>query len=200
MPVAPIYTIKNLKTFRSNDGGGFNASLYRDGTKVADVDDEGNGGSLMFHWLDHKAPRVALTRPSHVRTAPGATYTRHATPEEARLLAYADTLPPIKAHGLVIPEDEETVVSSLVADHEFMAKARRAFKTKVVGIQGDAMVTVNRPPTPENIARVRAQHPAITVVSDLPVDDALAMILAASKTQRIPVDPAPAAKRRAARP
>ena len=38
------YSVKNVKTFNSPDGGGYNASLYFGKTKVANIHDGGYGG------------------------------------------------------------------------------------------------------------------------------------------------------------
>jgi len=42
------YSLKNIKTFRSMEGQGFNSTLYKDGKKLCNVDDEGVGGCLDF--------------------------------------------------------------------------------------------------------------------------------------------------------
>jgi len=42
------YSLKNIKTFRSMEGEGFNSTLYKDGKKLCNVDDEGVGGCLDF--------------------------------------------------------------------------------------------------------------------------------------------------------
>jgi hypothetical protein len=39
-----MYTIKNLRTMQGHDGEAFSATLYRDGTKVAVITQEGHGG------------------------------------------------------------------------------------------------------------------------------------------------------------
>jgi hypothetical protein len=49
------YEVKNVKSFKGHDGLGFNASLYRDGTKVAFVTDLASGGDIDFNWEDSKA-------------------------------------------------------------------------------------------------------------------------------------------------
>ena len=43
------YTLKGLKTWRSHDGGGWQVQLLANGTRIAEVTDEGNGGPL--DWL-----------------------------------------------------------------------------------------------------------------------------------------------------
>lgn len=40
------YTVRNLKTFMTHDGGGLNATLHRGGVKVAQIEDGGTGGGI----------------------------------------------------------------------------------------------------------------------------------------------------------
>ena len=40
------YEIKNLKTFNGMEGKGYNANLFRDGKKVAELIDSGDGGMV----------------------------------------------------------------------------------------------------------------------------------------------------------
>jgi hypothetical protein len=44
------YTVKNVKSFRGREGYGFNASLYRDGKRVALVMDAADGGCMSFEF------------------------------------------------------------------------------------------------------------------------------------------------------
>ena len=76
------YSVKNVKSLRGREGIGFNSSLYRDGKRVATVDDPANGGPLDWHWLDWKEGKVPVTFKSYQ----GKEYTRNATPEEAKFV------------------------------------------------------------------------------------------------------------------
>ena len=51
-----MYTLKNVKTFMGMEGHGFNASLYKDGKKVAVVIDSAYGGCYDYRW-DNEADR-----------------------------------------------------------------------------------------------------------------------------------------------
>lgn len=46
------YTIRGVRTFQGMEGDGLNATLYRDGKKVAFILDEGCGGCMDFQWED----------------------------------------------------------------------------------------------------------------------------------------------------
>ena len=47
-------TIKNLKTFESPDGGGFNCSIYLDGKKIGTAHQGGHGGPDEYYIADDK--------------------------------------------------------------------------------------------------------------------------------------------------
>lgn len=46
------YAVKGVKTFRGNEGYGFNATLYKDGKAIAFVIDDANGGCYSYEWKD----------------------------------------------------------------------------------------------------------------------------------------------------
>jgi uncharacterized membrane protein YfhO len=48
-PLKKKYSIKNLRTFRGMEGTGVNSTLYENGKKLCNVDDDGNGGCLNFY-------------------------------------------------------------------------------------------------------------------------------------------------------
>lgn len=61
-PVAPSYTAKITRTFQGMEGGGFNASLFRDGKKVCTVIDDASGGCYMYEWVDAKGGATAKSK------------------------------------------------------------------------------------------------------------------------------------------
>ncbi|GAH34833.1 unnamed protein product, partial [marine sediment metagenome] len=77
----PKYTIKNIKTFRGHDGQGYNATLYRDGKRIAVLIEFASGGPLDIEWLDRDEKRVEVKNYAYddeINTYMG-------TPEEAIL-------------------------------------------------------------------------------------------------------------------
>lgn len=54
------YTVKGVKSFRGNEGYGFNATLYKDGKAIAFVYDDANGGCYMYEWKDKAAEQPLL--------------------------------------------------------------------------------------------------------------------------------------------
>lgn len=61
------YTVKGVKSFRGNEGYGFNATLYKDGKAIAFVYDDANGGCYSYEWKDESAiaPLEELAKQSH---------------------------------------------------------------------------------------------------------------------------------------
>ena len=49
-----MYGVKNVKTFHGHDGGCWECTLYCDGKRVAICTEDGWGGELQFHWLNHR--------------------------------------------------------------------------------------------------------------------------------------------------
>lgn len=49
------YSVKGVKSFRGNEGYGFNATLYKDGKAIAFVYDDANGGCYSYEWKDKDA-------------------------------------------------------------------------------------------------------------------------------------------------
>jgi hypothetical protein len=45
------YSVKGVKTFKGTDWDGFNATLYKDGKKIALLVNDGGGGCLDITWL-----------------------------------------------------------------------------------------------------------------------------------------------------
>lgn len=47
-------TIKRFKSFRGNEGIGFNADLHFDGKKIVEVDDAANGGEYSYYFVSQE--------------------------------------------------------------------------------------------------------------------------------------------------
>lgn len=69
------YSVKNLKTFRGMEGQGVNSTLYENGKKLCNVDDEGNGGCLLFYdWNVEKKISEELKSVGKVKFDTDSTY------------------------------------------------------------------------------------------------------------------------------
>jgi len=122
------YEVKNVKSFRGREGYGFNASLYRDGKRVAHVDDEGNGGCYRYHWLDWEAGRVEIPT-----TVNGKDFMLKVTREQKAFMEH------VKAAGKYGDfEPEDSCVAELVDEYEANKQYKKWCKKSIVfRLKGD---------------------------------------------------------------
>lgn len=105
------YTVKNVKTFIGMEGQGFNATLYRDGKKVAFVIDDACGGCYNYSFVSLQ--------------------------EEKDYFAFCKALPPIDFQGSPLTMDGDIFVSDLVSQYQQDKKLRSLCKTKTVVLMKD---------------------------------------------------------------
>jgi len=125
---ANIYEVKNVKTFKGMEGDGFNASLYRNGKKVAFVIDSANGGEYNFQWVDWKSPRADI----NITDYKGEPHTFKGSPEEKILYEHIETLPLEKSEYSPdgMKADTDTFVSDLVSKYVSEGWMKRQLKKK----------------------------------------------------------------------
>lgn len=194
----PQYAIKSFKTFRSMEGGGFNATLYRDGNKVALVDDEGNGGPLSFQWVDHAAPAVSRIITHVDKTVPSGQreHTVSLSPEAALLHDYTTAMPASKMFGMELPMDSELFIGNLVEDHQASQKIKKLLKTHLVVVAKGQLRSAKRTPTPAAITAYQAAFPEEEVLNALPEAAAISRALAIMKAEEgIEPEAAPVTKK-----
>ena len=136
------YTVKGIKSFKGMEGLGFNATLYRDGRKVAFVTDEARGGCFRYDWVDEA--------------------------EEALLDAYVKTQPPVEcdvARHWGMSMDTDLFLAILVSEAETQTKMKRvARKQTLFRVKGDKpgeYRTLSRPydnQTKAYLAKVYGDH------------------------------------------
>jgi hypothetical protein len=102
--------VRKVKTFRGHDGQGFNAELWLDGKKVADVFDAAYGGCFEYTWDDRSAEAKIE---AHVKTLPKETAT-------------------FGTKKVTITPDMDTLVSSLIDKWEEAKQLRRWCTNKIV--------------------------------------------------------------------
>lgn len=165
---APYYEVKNVQLFASPDGGGLNASLYRNGTKVALLHDGGHGGPLEIDWLDKKAPKVDVT----VRNYMDATFTRKGTPEEALFYAHIFNM---TYHCEYANKDsymtDDIFINDLVNLKEMEKKVKKLTKGKTCFVDGGEVYTI-KAVGPKVLAHVRKEHPYAVVINEMSVKEA----------------------------
>lgn len=92
------YEVRNVRGFMGEYCPGYNATLYRDGVKVAEVINSGNGGEETVHWEDAGRPKMVDGKIVMVGQEPrvevqttnykGEPMTMRCTPEEAKLMEF----------------------------------------------------------------------------------------------------------------
>lgn len=136
----PQYTVKNVKFFNSRNGYGFNATLYRDGKKIANVIEEGNGGQLRL--------------------------LEFAQAEADILKAYCATLPKMEFAGKVLDTSIGMFVESLVLDADLLKKLKAKLRKGIVFVAGESMYMNSAPFTAINAAAVKAKWPGAVVLNE----------------------------------
>lgn len=108
-----VYEVKGVKSFVGMEGYGFNATLYKDGKKVAFVIDDANGGCYNFQFESAEL--------------------------EKEFFAYVKTLPALDFQGTKLDMDGDLYVGGLVEQYETQKKLRSWCKKKTVfTLKGDA--------------------------------------------------------------
>ncbi len=124
-----MYHVKNVKTFKGMDGGGFNCSLYKDGKKIAECIDSGCGGEVMFHWMDFKAPKIKRDIPNIY--VEGKISHVSFTPEENEFhqVCARETF---EILGKIFPKTPDVKVEELINEFENTKRLKRMCKTKTL--------------------------------------------------------------------
>jgi quinol monooxygenase YgiN len=141
-PSDRVYTVKNVKSFRGNEGYGFNATLYRGDKRVALVMDDANGGCYSYEWYGDASARKA---------------------EADMFTATAKQLYPDETF-----EVEDRAVARLVDDVLLLKDAAKATKGKVAIIKDGKLYTIKAPNgvvTPAFIELVRQKNGNPTILN-----------------------------------
>lgn len=140
------YTVNGVKTFRGHDGQGYNASLLRDGKKVAFITNLADGGEIQIDWLDIKAQRIEVKAVDAV----GGEYTYRVTPEEKLFIDFLEDKTYVcQFTGNVTKHSYDTFIGELVEDFLFKRKMDRLSKKETLfrlkGDPEDQWRTIKRP-------------------------------------------------------
>ncbi len=104
------YSVRNVKTFRGMEGGGFNATLYRDGHRIAFVIDDATGGDMRIQWADARSR--------------GA--------EEKRLLEFLKTLPKERGEDTEYDVTPDIFLDALVNQAQAEKRLKRLFEKETL--------------------------------------------------------------------
>lgn len=96
------YNTRNVKKTRGREGIGYTASLYRDETLVATVENWADGGPTQINWRN--------------------------ADEKSAFDAYAATQTYVDYRGETVPSNDEIVVDDLIT----IANLQKEFKTKTI--------------------------------------------------------------------
>lgn len=116
------FKIRGFKTWVTDDGGGYQFTLYVDGKRFAFVHNAGNGGEIDLKFFDTDAPRVEIVSIYNNQT------TYMGTPNEKLLIDYTRALPPTEYEGEPMPWSVGMLMDDLVNKYErdkYLAKLRK---------------------------------------------------------------------------
>lgn len=154
LPSDNPYSVSRLKTFRGMEGPGFNATLTRDGKRVCEAIDQGDGGEVWYEFVSKAEEDAYSAFVERLRSTipPGAKF--YDTPE--RDLFSRDIL------------TEEIVIA-----FEVRRKMRRDCRTCVVFQVGDQIGSGDYfkfkvPYSPRAAEEIRRRHPgkAVRIVNE----------------------------------
>lgn len=130
-----MYTVAKVKSFMGMDCPGFNATLLRNGKKVAEVIQDGSGGETMVHWASGQESDLFAA------FLLGKTYT---------------------FNGAVENHNTETMIGQLVDDFENKKKIKRWCKTqtvfRVAGDQDGTYRTLKTIYCPKTVEFIRQKY------------------------------------------
>ena len=145
------YEVKGVKSFRGMEGYGFNATLYRNGKKVAFVMDSAQGGEYDYEWVDYKKPRVDVPI---VELQGKSTKSYKGTPEEKLFHEHCLAIPPeekeyFKGKPEMYNMIPDSYMGQLVDEFEHKKWLKRNCKNKtlfrLVGDKEDEFRTIKHP-------------------------------------------------------
>lgn len=113
------YSLKNVKQCNGREGIAWSGTLYDGARKIADVQDDGNGGCLRIWFFDR---------------AGGA-------PDEVKLEAHAKAQPPVIAYGSTLTMDVDLFLGQLFDYTGVLKRARAALRKQVVIVTPEGKFT-----------------------------------------------------------
>lgn len=150
------YTVKGVKTFHGHDGGCWECSLYNpDGKRVAVVTEDGWGGELQFHWLNHP---------------------QHTNPDSEALDDFCKTLPRYSSQWDKDGEDHETTADIYLSDlvNQFLdtKEVKKLVKTAAI-LDGTSIYTWKSPISDPIRKHIGEKYPDATILNDIPLEKAV---------------------------
>ena len=153
-----MYTVNKIKTFKGNEGYGYNAVLCCDGKRIADAIDDASGGPLDLRFDDADQERRLR---DYVATLP------------ARVCNFAD---PVTGKPAVVAVSMELFVEDLVNTTRIANKVKRLMRTSVVVIEDGELCQYKVKLTPEALAVMQRGNPKAAILNGLSDYDVLVRI------------------------
>ena len=119
------FTIKGFKSWETDEGGGYQFTLYLDGRKFAWVHEDGNVGCIKLTYFDTDATPVQHFLPPCLAWNGDVV---PVSPDHARLHHYIQSLPTWKSGKDTYPMTEDIWIGQLVNTYEFNKRLARAKK------------------------------------------------------------------------
>ena len=117
------FTIKGFRSWETDEGGGYQFTLYLDGRTFAWVHEDGHGGGISITCFDNEdSPRVPCL------STWDDTTTFHASPDYALLHEHIRAQPKLTEGGTVYTMTEDIWIGRLVDTYEFNKRLARAKK------------------------------------------------------------------------
>ena len=166
--MAHEYAVKNVKNFEGHEGYGFNATLYRDGKRVAKVRDMASGGAYEWEWIDRESAKVKVETVDYNQE--GTTY--KGTPEEALFHAHVLTLPKELnkfADGRMDFVDPDCFVGNLIDEYESKKRLRSLCRKKTVvqTVEDPGNWLIFKHPYDEKIkAHIEKKYPEAVIMNE----------------------------------
>tara|TARA_R100001086_G_scaffold240198_1_gene166089 strand:- start:455 stop:940 length:486 start_codon:yes stop_codon:yes gene_type:complete len=157
-----MYEVKNVKTFHGHDGGCWECTLYCDGKRIAICTEDGYGGELQFHWINHQ---------------------KWDNPASKALDAFVLTLPKWGSQFSDDGKDDMDMtadihVSDLVNAFLITKDVKKILKKFAVSDAGKIRTWNIKPDDPQIRLHVASKYPNAVILNDVPIEKAVELYTA----------------------
>lgn len=146
------FSVAGVKTFRGNEGEGFNATIKYKGKKVALVMNDASGGDSEIEW--------EVSGPNYLRGA--------RTPLEQEIIQFAESLPPIVIEGVTLEYDVELFFEELVCNYLDERDLKKKCRSRVLykDANGGVYITSFKPPVTPKIRDQVKEWGGVEIIND----------------------------------
>lgn len=154
--LAAGFDLQGLKKWNTRDGGGYQFTLTRGGLPVAEVTNDGHGGSTDLRWVGEWGGNPIKS---------GKDLTRVTTARDA-LNAIVAATPEVESFGMMLKPDAGWFMEELVnlADLRKVCKKKTAFRE--AGGAENHYCTINMPCDDKMRAYIMGKYPGAVILND----------------------------------